>query len=63
VKQTAERCHNVSDVAERLGGSVYTWIKRCNLPDDQRKMVDSQAAELRRLKAELKLVTKKNATS
>jgi transposase len=54
VKQVAERGHPVSEVAERLGVSIhslYAWIKRYGVPEDERKTVDSQADEMRRLKA------------
>ena len=37
--------------------SLYTWTKRYGVPEVERKAVDSQAAEMRRLKAELKRVT------
>jgi transposase-like protein len=37
--------------------SLYAWIKRYGAPEEERKAVDSQADELRRLKAELKRVT------
>jgi transposase len=60
VKQVAQRGHPVSEVAERLGVSIhslYTWVKRYGVPDDERKAVDAQSDEMRRLKAELKRVT------
>ena len=37
--------------------SAVTWIKRYGVPEEERKAVNSQADELRRLKAELKRVT------
>lgn len=60
VKQVAERGHPASEVAARLGVSIhslYTWTKRYGAPEGERKAVDSQAEEMRRLKAELKRVT------
>jgi transposase len=62
VKQVVERGHPASEVAERLGvsmHSLYTRIKRYGVPEEQRQVVDSQAEELRRLKAELKRITEK----
>ena len=43
-----------SEVAERLVSihSLYTWTKRYGVPEEERKAVDSQADEMRRLKAE-----------
>jgi transposase len=60
VKQVAERGHPASEVAARLGISIhslYAWTKRYGVPEEERKAVDSQADEVRRLKAELKRVT------
>ena len=60
VKQVAERGHPASEVASRLGVSIhslYAWTKRYGVPEEERKAVDSQADEMRRLKAELKRVT------
>ena len=37
--------------------SLYTWIKRYGVPAEQRAERDSQADEIRRLKAELRRVT------
>ena len=37
--------------------SLYAWVKRYGVPEEERKAVDSQAEELRRRKAELKRVT------
>jgi transposase len=50
----------IADVAERLGvsaHSLYVWVKRYGKPQAQRRQVDDQQAELRRLRAELKRVT------
>lgn len=44
VKQVAQRGHPVSEVAERLGVSIhslYAWVKRYGVPDDERKAVDA----------------------
>jgi len=60
VKQVAERGHPAGEVAKRLGvsmHSLYAWMRRYGVPEEERKAVDSQAEELRRLKAELKRVT------
>nr|GEU28231.1 hypothetical protein [Tanacetum cinerariifolium] len=59
-KQVAQRGHPVSEVAERLGVSIhslYAWTKRYGMPEEERKAVDAQSEEMRRLKAELKRVT------
>lgn len=60
VKQVAQRGHPVSEVAERLRVSIhslYAWVKRYCVPEEERMAVDVQADEMRRLKAELKRVT------
>lgn len=60
VKQITERGHKVADVSVRLGvsqHSLYQWIKAGRMSPDQRQAQDSQADEMRRLKAELKRVT------
>ncbi len=60
VKQVAQRGHPVSEVAERLGVSIhslYAWTKRYGVPEVERKAVEAQSDEMRRLKAELKRVT------
>jgi transposase len=60
VKQVTERGHRVADVAARLEvsqHSLYEWIKRYGVAPAQRVSQDAQAAEVRRLKAELKRVT------
>ena len=61
VRQITERGHRVADVAERLGvstHSLYQWRKRYGQADDLslRREAD-QAAEVRKLKAELRRVT------
>jgi transposase len=60
VKQVTERGHAAHEVADRLGISIhsmYSWIKRYSVPDEERVAADAQADEVRRLKAELKRVT------
>jgi len=63
VKQVAERGHPASEAAARLGVSIpsrYTCTKRYCVPEVEHKAVDSQAEEMRRLKAELKRVTEEH---
>jgi len=60
VKQVTERGHPVAEVASRIGvsqHSLYEWLKRYSLPPDERSELQGQAAEIRRLKAELKRVS------
>jgi transposase len=60
VKQITEKRYSVAEVSSRLGvsqHSLYEWIKRYSLPEAERTEVQSQQAELRRLRAELKRVT------
>jgi transposase len=60
VKQVTERGHPVAEVAGRLGvsqHSLYGWIKTYSVPAEARQEQQSQSAEIRRLKAELKRVT------
>ena len=60
VKQVTERGHRLSEVAARLGvttHSMYAWVKRYGVPEPQRLANQDQAAEVRRLRAELKRVT------
>lgn len=60
VKQVTERGHRLADVATRLGvttHSMYAWIKRYGVPEPQRLANQDQAAEVRRLRSELKRVT------
>ncbi len=60
VKQVTERGHRLAEVATRLGvttHSMYAWMKRYGLPEHERISNQDQAAEVRRLKAELKRVT------
>lgn len=60
VKQVTERGHPVAEVAGRIDvsqHSLYAWIKQYGLPAETRQEQQSQSAEIRRLKAELKRVT------
>lgn len=60
VKQVTERGHRLADVATRLGvttHSMYAWTKRYGVPEAQRLANQDQAAEVRRLRSELKRVT------
>jgi len=60
VKQVAQGGHPASEVAARLGVSIhslYAGTKRYGMPEAERKTVDAQSEEMRRLKAELKRVT------
>ena len=62
VKQVLERGHSVVEVANRLGinkHSLYGWLQRARpiTPAASPTTGDSDAAELRRLRAELKRVT------
>ena len=50
---TAKKLH-VADVAARLGVST-AWIKRYSKPQVERQQDDDQHAELRRLRAELRV--------
>lgn len=59
VKQVAKRGHPVVEAAGRLGvsqHSLYEWVKRYSLPENERREVEGQTAEIRRLKTELKRV-------
>lgn len=60
VRQVTERGYSTADVAARLGVSTYSlyeWIKRYSTPAEQRAKHDTQADEIRKLKAELRRVT------
>ena len=60
VKQVTDRGHSAPDVAKRLGVSqptLYEWIKRYGVPEAERLETQSQSAEIRKLKAELRRVT------
>lgn len=58
VKQVTERRYPVAEVAGRLGvsqHSLYAWLKDYGRPPEVRQEQQSQAAEMRRLKAEFLL--------
>ncbi len=60
VEYVTKQGHSLSSVAERLGisyKSLSGWVKRYDKPASQRKQVDDQAAELRRLRTDLERVT------
>ena len=60
VKQVTERGYPATEVASRLGistPSLYQWIKKYSVPEPERIELQGQAAEIRRLKAELKRVS------
>ncbi len=60
IKQITERGHSVQDVSQRLGvscHSLYAWLKKYGPGPRHAASVDDQAAEIRRLRAELKRVT------
>ena len=60
VKQVTERGYPVAEVSGRLGvsqHSLYQWLKDYAQPTEARQEQQSQSAEIRRLKAELKRVT------
>ena len=58
VKQVAQGGHPASEVAARLGvniHSLYAWTKRYGVPEAERKAVDAQSDEMRRLSSQLGL--------
>ncbi len=60
VTQVIDRGYSVKEVADRLGistKSLYDWKKQFHKPTPQLKQEVSDAAEIRRLKAELARVT------
>ena len=60
VKQITERGYPVAEVASRIGvsqHSLYEWVKRYSVPEPERLETQSQSAEIRKLKAELRRVT------
>lgn len=60
VKQITQHQYPVAEVAKRLGvstHSLYAWVKRYGKPAEQRQQESNEAAELRRLRAEVKRLT------
>ncbi|MGJ9419811.1 transposase [Massilia sp. CMS3.1] len=60
VKQVEQSNHPAIKVAARLRISIhslYAWTKRYGVPEVERKAINAQSDEMRRLKAELKRVT------
>jgi len=60
VKQVTEQGHSIADVAKRLGittKSLYAWRDRYGANATVYQAKQSQAEEVKRLKAELKRVT------
>lgn len=60
VKQVTERGYPAAEVASRLGISsptLYKWMKLYSMPQPERLELQGQAAEIRRLQAELKRVS------
>jgi transposase len=60
VRQVIERGHAVSDVAKRLGVSAWSlsrWVRDRRRPEAVRVASADSAAELQRLKGELRRVT------
>ena len=60
VKQVVERNYKINDVANRLGvttKSMHSWIDKYGKPSSQHETIDTQQAEMRKLRAELRRVT------
>jgi transposase len=60
VSQITDRGYSVKEVSVRLGistKSLYDWKKVYHQPEADRQQGDTQASEIRRLKAELLRVT------
>lgn len=56
VSQVKDRGYSVKDVAERLGistKSLYAWVRQFHKPSKMIQEDKAQAAEIRRLRAEL----------
>lgn len=59
-QQVLERGYPIKEVAERLGISdktLYNWVNRFKVPDEERGDQDALTAENRRLRAELRRMT------
>ena len=60
LKQITERGYLVAEVAARIGVSqyrLYEWVKRYSVSKPERLETQSQFAEIRKLKTELRRVT------
>ena len=60
VRQVIEQNHPVAEVSRRLGvssWSLYDWIRRYNNPPQEREREQTESAEIRRLRAEVKRLT------
>jgi transposase len=60
VKQVTQRGHPVAEVASRLGvttHSLYEGLRKYSVSSQERQISQSEEAEIRKLKAELKRVT------
>jgi transposase len=60
VKQVVDQGHSVAEVAGRLGTtthSLYAWIKKYGPDSAEHQAKADEAAEIKRLKKELKRVT------
>lgn len=58
--QVIERGYPIKEVAERLGISdktLYNWVNRYKVPDNERDNQSSLTAENKRLRAELRRIT------
>ena len=56
----SEHGRPVAEVAARLGvstHSIYGWLKRYNKPIEQREQESAEAAEIKRLRNEVKRLT------
>jgi transposase len=59
-QQVLERGFPIKEVAERLGISdktLYNWVNRFKVPDEERGDQDALTGENRRLRAELRRMT------
>ena len=60
IKQITEHHRPVAEVSQRLGvssHSLYAWVKRYGQSAQSGKQADTEAIELRRLRAEVKRLT------
>jgi transposase len=60
VKQVVDKGFTMTDVAQRLGvtyKSLHTWVQRYSTADGTRAAEDTQQAELKKLKGQLRRVT------